>query len=249
MENDVYLKSMRVNKEGIVPYFNKEINEYYLTIGTDISNLEISAESENTDNRIDIKGNTNLKEGMNKITIEVLSKDESQKNIYYIYVTKTTNKESANTNLENLAVENVILTPEFSNNTSFYKAEIDNNIENLNILAFPENINANVEIVGNQNLQIGKNVIVINAKGENGYSFRRYYIEVYRRNKGEDAQYLEAKRFETQKLSSILGDKMETNLDNRSSNTTNNVPTVFVVIVIITIIAIIGIVLKRKKKS
>ena len=244
MENNVYLKFLRINKEGIVPYFNKEINEYYLTVGTDISNLEISAEAEDTDDLIDIKGNTDFKEGMNTVKIEVSSKDGTDKNIYYIYVTKTSNKEAANTNLENLAVENVILIPEFNNNTSYYKAEIENDIENLNMLVFPENMKATVNINGNQKLQIGKNVIVINVTAENGHSFRRYYIDVYRRNKQQEMQYEEAKQFEAQRLSAILGYNVETNLDNRISNT-NTMSPVILIIGIMAVIAIIGMLLKK----
>lgn len=218
-ENDIpYLKTLRVDKEGIVPYFNKEINEYYLTVGSDISSLDFITEAEDENSNINIIGNSSFKEGINKVKIEVSL--NNKQNIYYIYVTKTNNKEAANANLETLAIENVLLTPEFSNSTSYYKSEVGNNIEDLNILAIPENMGAKVEITGNSELLVGKNTVVVKVTAENGYSFRRYYIDIYRRNKTEETDFEEKQAYQAEKISALLEGRYETSIDKENENIT-----------------------------
>lgn len=180
-ESNTDLKVMRVNHEGIVPYFNKDIHEYYLTVGMDVSSLEITAEADDESVTINVIGNNNLKDGLNELKIEVGT--GNNKSVYYIYVTKTSNVEAANTNLEMLAVEDVMLVPEFSNDVSYYKADVELGKDALNILAVPESMKASVNIIGNENLKAGKNVVVINVIAENGFSFRRYYIDAFLENK------------------------------------------------------------------
>ena len=54
-------------------------------------------------------------------------KDKTKEETYKIYVTKTTNVELANANLEILAVREGFLNPEFDYNIKNYKVEIPNN--------------------------------------------------------------------------------------------------------------------------
>ena len=92
--------------------------------------------AENSNSTITITGNDNLKTGLNTINISVKSEDKTKETNYKIYVTKTSNIENANANLENLAVEHGSLIPEFNTNVTNYKVEVSNNIENVNVLDF-----------------------------------------------------------------------------------------------------------------
>lgn len=132
-----------------------------------------------------------LKEGINLININVTSEDETQNKLYTIQVTKTSNPELANTNLETLAIENVLLNPNFENNTTQYNAEVSNEITKLNILAIPENENANVQISGYEDIKEGDNKILISVTAQNGITKRDYQINVYRRNIQEEESYKE----------------------------------------------------------
>lgn len=81
--NNTTLQVMRLDQEGLIPSFEKDIQQYYLTIPSNIQNIEILAISENPKAIIQITGNTNLQEGLNLITIEVISEDKTRKHLLY----------------------------------------------------------------------------------------------------------------------------------------------------------------------
>ena len=208
-DDNAYLKVLRINEEGLQPYFSKEIMEYYFFAGVGIDKLEITAIPENIDASVQVFGNTNFKEGLNKIEIIVSAKDGKNKNVYTIYVTKTAKEEQANARLETLALENVLLTPEFDANQTHYKAEVPNNLESLKLLAVPESRKANVQILGNEKLQVGNNKVVVVVTAENGYTIRRYQIDVYRRNLEEEEKNKEEELAQAERVSQVLAEKEE----------------------------------------
>lgn len=227
--NNAKLQVLRLDKEGLTPNFEKDIFDYYLTVKNDVNNLEILAIGENPNSNIEIKGNLNLKEGVIPITIEITSEDGTQKNVYTINVTKTANIELANTNLEILAIQNVLLNPPFDLNSTHYVAEVSNDTINLNIFAVPENENAVVQIVGNNELQIGNNLIKIVVTAQNGISKKVYIVDVYRRNLEEDIKYKEEqnkqkelldKAYEVEELNSRVSEEkqIESNEESKKSS-------------------------------
>ena len=204
------LKNLRLDHEGISPAnFDKDVTEYYFIADNNIDNLEVTAIPENSKSSVNITGNQNLKEGLNEVKIEVISENLTNQKTYTIYVTKTADKEKANANLENLAVENAELNPEFNADTTEYKIEVSEETENLNILAVPEKMEATVEIEGKENLQVGDNISVITVTAENGFTIKKYKIQVHRRNQAEEIEYEEEQKEQAQKLSAIIEEKEE----------------------------------------
>lgn len=201
---NAYLKVLRIREEGLEPTFNKDITDYYFIAGMSINNIDVIAVPQSSEASVKVIGNDNLKDGMNKISIEVISKNRENKKIYNIYVSKVENIESANANLENLAFENVSLNPEFESSQTEYRVDVPYEIETLKILAVPENRNANVQITGNENLKIGNNKVVVNVTAENGFTIKYYRINVHRRNQEEQHQVEEEQEVEAEKLSAIL---------------------------------------------
>lgn len=197
------LQSLRVNIEGTTPNFEKDINEYYLTVSSKVNDIEVLAVSENPNATIEITGNTNLKKGLNLITIKVTSEDKTQNNSYTIYVTKTDNEELANSNLEILAVENTLLNPPFETSITHYMVEVSNETTSLNVLAVPENEKGTVQITGKNNLKEGNNLITIAVTAPNGISKRIYQINVYKRNQEEENKYKEQQQENKEKLEEI----------------------------------------------
>lgn len=130
-----------------------------------------------------------LKQGLNSIKVKVISQDKTEENVYELRVTKTDNLDSANTNLEILAIENYLLYPPFENTITQYTTQISNDTERLNIFAVPENEQGKVTISGNENLKEGNNTITVTSTAPNGISKRDYKINVYKRNAGEEEQY------------------------------------------------------------
>lgn len=185
-DDDATLEIMRVNREGIEPEFDKNINEYYLVVDESIEDLNITAIPTNSEAQVNITGNKNLKNGLNKIKIKVTSKDKSKTNEYIINVTKTQNIKNANANLEILAVEYFNLVPEFDQNVTNYSVEVSNKTEKLNIFAVSADEEAKVEISGNENIKTGDNIVIISVTAKNGITNKKYYINVHKRNNEEE---------------------------------------------------------------
>ena len=248
------LEIMRLKQEGITPVFSPDITEYYF-LTKDLNSLEITAIPQNANSEVIITGNTNFKEGLNTININVNSPDKTSVTNYKIYVTKTNNLEQANANLETLAIENVTLEPEFANDIYGYNTIVTNTTENLNILAIPEKQTVNVQISGGSNLVYGNNEILINVIAENGYTKKEYKVNVYRRNEEEQKLVDEQKQIEIQKLNAILESQNEENLEkseNNESTQSNIVENIKenkwkIVVAIIIVIAILSIVIYRIK--
>ena len=250
------LEIMRLNQEGITPGFSPDVTEYYF-LTKDLNSLEITAIPQNANSEVIITGNTNFKEGLNTININVNSPDKTSVTNYKIYVTKTNNLEQANANLETLAIENVTLEPEFANDIYEYNTIVTNTTENLNILAIPEKQTANVQISGGSNLVYGNNEILINVIAENGYTKKEYKVNVYRRNEEEQKLADEQKQIEIQKLNAILESQNEENLEKSENNesTQSNIAETIkenkwkIVVAIIIVIAILSIVIYRVKNK
>ena len=250
--NNSKLKNLRLNHEGMTPVFSPDITEYYF-LTEDLSSLEVTAIPENTNANVTISGNTNFKEGLNTIVIEVTSPDKTSKTQYTISVTKTKDLEKANANLETLAIENVAIEPEFVNDIYQYNAIVSNTTENLNVLVIPERQNAKVEVTGGENLQYGNNVVNIQVIAENGYTIKQYRVNVYRRNEEEQKIADEEQKVNTQKLNAILEEQEEgeeeQNLSENSIIENMKESVWFVIIYIIFSIIIVILVIYRIKKE
>ena len=254
--NDSSLKILRLSEEGIVPEFLPDIKDYYFVTNKDFTNLNITAIPNNSDANVRINGNDNLNEGINKITIDVISKDKTSKSTYTINLTKTKNVEDANANLETLAIENVLLEPIFDTNTLNYKANVSNNIENLNIFAVPENTNGKVEIEGGSNLKEGTNIVNIKVTAPNGFSFRNYQVIIHRRTLEEDEKYQEEQEASAKKLSTILEEqendeniKEENNKEEAEENKKNDVIKKVIIVIGLMIIVTTEIIVIKKRKT
>lgn len=254
--NDSSLKILRLSEEGIVPEFLPDIKDYYFVTNKDFTNLNITAIPNNSDANVRINGNDNLNEGINKITIDVTSKDKTAKSTYTINLTKTKNVEDANANLETLAIENVLLEPIFDTNILNYKANVSNNIENLNIFAVPENTNGKVEIEGGSNLKEGTNIVNIKVTAPNGFSFRNYQVIIHRRTLEEDEKYQEEQEASAKKLSTILEEQEndenieeENNKEEAEENKRNDVIKKVIIVIGLIIIVTTEIIVIKKRKT
>lgn len=208
------LKVLRLDREGMTPNFDKNIQDYYLTIPNNMEDIDVLAIAENPNATVEVIGNNNLQEGLNEITIHVISQDKIQNNIYTIEVTKTANLELANANLEILAIENTLLNPPFDANETNYKIEIANETESINLFAVPENEQANVAITGKDNLKEGNNLASVIVTAPNGFTKKKYQIEVYRRNLEEEKKYEEEQERQKENLENAYKvEELSSNID------------------------------------
>lgn len=176
--SEARLSSLKTDKKGLTPDFDKNNTEYYLIVDLTVKQIKITANTVDKKATVSILGNENLKEGQNTITVKVKAEDGTEKK-YFIYVTKVDNVESANAELSNLEVKGYNLYPSFKSNIYSYNLYINQNITSLNITPTPERESTNVIIEGNTNLQKGENVIKIFVKAEDNTTVRTYKINAY----------------------------------------------------------------------
>ena len=259
------LQSLNLDIEGITPEFKSDVYKYYVTVPTSINNILVTVTPSNKDANVTVTGNTNLKNGLNIININVTSVDNTNTTNYEIYVTKTDNKESSNTNLETLAIENTLLNNIFDNSITNYNIEVGNSVDSLNILAIPEDENASVEISKGGILQEGNNIIKVTVTAKNGFSKKEYIINVYKRNINEEEIYNQEQEDNKNKLNGIYETEKTSNeqikeqqnqeeviIENKETQenkTTKSIKDIVIIISLLILILIIGIsVIWYKKK-
>lgn len=184
--SDATLKALKIDIEGLSPSFNKNTYTYTLSVGSDIDSLKVTASTNNSKARYTVSGNTNLKNGDNNVYITVTAENGATKT-YKIIVTKAENPEMANAYLENIIVENVKLTTEFSREVLEYQLEdVLYGVEALDISVFPENKNATFVIEGNDTLKVGENEIKIIVTAEDKVTTKEYVLKVNKLEMVED---------------------------------------------------------------
>ena len=233
------LQNLRLNIEGLVPEFNKDVFDYYLTINNNINNLEILTVPENKNSKIDIIGNENLKEGLNIIKVQITSEDNTSSSSYTINVTKTNNIEDANTNLETLAIQNYLLYPNFDNTVTNYNVEVSNDTNNINLLAIPEDEEAKIEIDKNDKLQEGNNTIKITVTAKNNYTKKVYNINVYKRNENEEKEYKLEQEENEELLNSIQKTSTSQDDNNNQIQTEEQNKDIYLIITLIILLIIL----------
>lgn len=255
-ENNALLKILRTNQEEIIPKFETNIKEYYLTTNEDINKLDITAIPDNPNSTVDIIGNKDFKQGKNIVEIKVTSQNGKNINSYKINITKTKDLEKSNTNLENLAIENLILYPSFDTTVTEYKVYTEPSTEKLNILAIPENPKATITIQGNDLLKTGDNEILINVLAEDKINSITYKITAHKRNSEEQQRYLEQEKEENEKLEVLLenvnAELGAENIDNQTNseeNIFNRLDIKYLILFIIIFIVIILFILNYKKNK
>ena len=159
------LKSLEIGAYDLTPEFDADVTEYSLKIDDTVDVLQITAEAEDEKADVKISGNDNLLLGENVIEIKVTAEDESVKT-YKINVTKG---ELPKVELETLTVEGYSITPEFESDVYEYELTInDVSVKELTLNVQAKDEDATIEILGNENFELGKNIITILVKTGEG---------------------------------------------------------------------------------
>ena len=190
---------------------------------------------------------TNFKE--KQIKIEKENKNINTNNI--LKAEEIEDLENKNTNLETLAFEGYLLYPAFDNNITNYNIEIGNDIEEIKMLAIPEDENANVEIIKNEELKEGNNEIRVLVTARDKITKKEFIINVYKRNKEEEIKYQEELKENEEKLNNIYKtQKVEIqNVENNKTNTKEKNNFIYFIIILFMILIISIIIFKVKQKT
>lgn len=153
----------------LTPAFSSDVTEYTLTVGDDVTSIDVTGVAEDENAKVEVTGNDNLLMGENTIEIKVTAEDGTERT-YTITVTKGEAGETVvnGIGLSELSVEGYTLSPEFSSNVYEYTLDVpDTSVTNLTINAKSNLETAVIEIAGNNELVLGENIITILVKSEN----------------------------------------------------------------------------------
>lgn len=156
---------------------------YDVTVPLDVESIEIYATASDSKASISGTGKKNLEEGLNEFEIVVTAEDGTVKT-YTINVTReesteeTATEESIGEGLSSLKIADLELTPGFETNVYEYKVKYIGDATSLDIQTETTNPEFVVEVVGNQELEEGENIITILVSDADGNNIATYQITV-----------------------------------------------------------------------
>ena len=169
--NNANLKSLVVENFDIIPNFSSDVTEYTLDVTSEVTELSIKAEPEDSKATVTIKGEKELKEGENTVIISVDAEDGTTK----LYEIKVTKKEETVFGLTSLKIKDANI--EFKPDVYSYSINIKSDVDILEIQAVASEEDATVEITGNEGLKEGENIITIIVSSKDGEKKATYQIK------------------------------------------------------------------------
>lgn len=163
--------------------FTPNKTSYEVTVPEDVEEVEVYAQAQDSNATIEGTGDVELKEGENEIEVIVTAEDGTTKT-YTIKIIRgsventTENNNSSNEGLTELKISNVTIEPEFKTSVYEYKVKYIGEETQLQIEAKPTDENFNIEILGNENLQEGENLITILVTDSDGNNIATYQLIV-----------------------------------------------------------------------
>ena len=171
--------------------FSENKTSYDVTVPNNVTQVEIYATKKDSKASLTGTGIKKLQEGQNTANVIVTAEDGTTKT-YTINIKRLSKNEKQDTTenldaksssnskdleLSNLEIEGVNLEPSFESSTYKYEISIKGEQSNLDIKASTNNTTDKVEIIGNENLQNGQNIITIlvtNSKSDEVATYQIY---------------------------------------------------------------------------
>ena len=182
---------------GIRPHdfsgFRSNTTSYSVTVPADTESVEVYAEAQDISATVTGTGTVNLQEGENTVNVIVTAEDGTTKTYTIIITRETAENTEENTEiiegegLVSLSIQNLELSPKFETNVYEYTAKYIGEDTTLQIEANPTNEEYQVEIVGNEELKEGENLITILVSDSDGNNVATYQITVNKSLVDEEA--------------------------------------------------------------
>lgn len=157
---DNSLKNLIVEGYVISPKFNKDTTKYTLSVNSNVSEINIKAETNYKYAEVVGDGIHKLATGENSFAIKVIAEDGSEKE-YELVVTRKLGE----SRLETLSIDNYKLDKQFKSEEFVYKITAPSNTDKLIINAKSSN-NEKIEIIGNSNFKPGENNVFIKVSSK-----------------------------------------------------------------------------------
>ena len=181
---DVSLSNLTIDKGNLSPKFSSNVTNYTAVVDSD--KVIIKATPSNSKVTVTGTGEKTLEYGKNEFTITVTSEDGGSKS-YLITINRPDNR-NANAYLKSLTIDGKDI--DFEKDVVDYEYKVGKDVDSLDIEAIPELDTSKVEITGNENFKIGKNIVTITVKAEDN-SEKIYKIIVVKEDKVLEKLYLD----------------------------------------------------------
>ena len=186
-DQNSYLKRLEIKGYELYPAFNKFVNEYFLPIPSEVTELEVEALPEIEGHKVEVSGNTNLTRETGTITIVSHPKKGGTKTTYKVNVSKQKNNglyltEFKVSNGEKDAEGNkryFEINPDLNKDAFKYGVAVSmvDEIKPIDFELKTSIEGATVEVIGNEGLKEGINNITILLTDDSG-NITTYALEV-----------------------------------------------------------------------
>lgn len=178
-END-FLKSLKVTNGNLSPTFNKNTQNYTVSVPYSVSKLQFTALCEDDKSTLQVNNPDLAAGGKTNVTITVVS-EANTKRVYTIQVTraeKPAEVKSNNNKLQSLET-GYPLSPLFHPDITEYTMEVPHDIKEVTLSLTVQDTKCTYVIEGGKDFEVGENVVKVICTAEDG-SVRNYTILVTR---------------------------------------------------------------------
>lgn len=206
----------RLKNLGIRPHdfsgFKASTTTYNVTVPADTESVEVYATAQDSAARVSGTGTKKLEMGKNTLEVVVTAEDGT-KQTYTINVTRQETEEENTENVQerysgdglaSLKIGDLELSPKFDTNVYEYTVKYIGENETLNIEIETTDPYYETEIVGNNNLKEGENIITILVSDPDGNNVATYQVTVNKSLVDEEALAREQAEREKQEQMKFL---------------------------------------------
>lgn len=203
--NNANVKMIETSPVDFTGFKANKTSGYEVTVENNVDRINVNVSKEDSKSSVSLLNKTNsdtgkswvyIAEGNNEIDVTVTAENGTTKKTYTINVTRKAKEEQPQEEpeqpeeetpeepmeeifgLSELKIEGLELNPQFQTDIYEYKIDLNDDLEKLNVTTLATEANSNIEILGNEDLKEGENVITILVKGENEEKTATYQIIV-----------------------------------------------------------------------
>ena len=173
ISTDATLSNLGIRpKEYDFTGFKANTTDYKVEVPNEVEKINIYATPTSSKAQVEGTGSQILKVGQNTFSVKVTAEDKKTTKNYTINVTRKDKeeepeepKEDEKKGIQDITVSGYTITPKFDEKVYNYKVDVTEQTNNLVVDVKASN-NIETEIVGNENLKTGNNIITIMAKNK-----------------------------------------------------------------------------------
>lgn len=180
------LEWLKIDQGELSPTFDKDTNYYEVEVPYNVTSATLTGELEDKNATVTGLSTYNLEVGLNVLSVKVTSVE----NIVRYYQVVVTRKKNDEARLASLQVFDSSLSPNFDKDV--YQYSLTTTLTSLIINATPLDSKATVQIIGNSNLQLGTNQVIVRVTAHDGVTTKDYVLNVEKeKSKNNNLESLE----------------------------------------------------------